>query len=63
MRQLHRGNRAVLFDEAEDAREHRDVIVLPDAQILRADAAFGKHGGRLGHHHRRSAHRAAAQMH
>ncbi len=62
MRQLHAWHRALLFDEAKDAREHGNVIVLPYAQILRADASFGKHGARFGHHHCRSSHRAAAQV-
>ncbi len=44
VRQLHPRHGAMLFDKAKNAREHRDVIVHPHAQILRADASVGKHG-------------------
>jgi len=33
VRELHAGDRAVRFDEADDAGELLDVLVLPEAQI------------------------------
>ena len=42
--------------------EHPDVIVFPDAEIVRADAPFGRYRGRFGENERSAAHRAAAEM-
>ena len=47
------GNRSLRVHEADDARKRLDVIVAPDAEILRADAAFARDRGRLGEHERR----------
>ena len=54
---------ALLADEARDAGELLDVLVLPDAEVLRRDAALGGHRDRLGEHQRRAADRAAAEVH
>ena len=62
VRELHAGRTALSVHEPYDALEHLDVIVFPDAEIVRADAPFGCHRGRFGEHERRAAHRAAAEM-
>ena len=62
MRELHPGNRALLRDETEDPREHFDVIVFPDAKVVRADAPLRKDRGRFGQDGRRTANRTAAEM-
>ena len=56
------GDAALRVDEADDAREHLDVLVLPDAEILRTDAAFRRDRGRFGEHQAGAADRAAAEM-
>jgi hypothetical protein len=61
--QLHGRYHALIRDKAEDARERRYLIVLPQTQVLRANPAFGEHRRRLRHHQGRPAHRAAPQMH
>ena len=48
--------------EAEQTPEHVDVIVTPDAKVLRADPTFGTDGGRLGHDQARAAYGPAAQV-
>ena len=48
VRQLHARDTTLLVDEADDARQEVDVIVFPDAQVLRTDAALGRHRRRLG---------------
>jgi len=45
-----------------DAREEGDVIVFPNAEILRADAAFGGDGARFGENQGGAAYGAAAEM-
>src|SRR5262249_12542518 len=49
MRQLHSGDAALLMNKADDAFEGRDVIVTPDAEVLRTDAAFRQDRGRFCH--------------
>ena len=56
------GEAALLVDEVDAAGERLDVGVLPDAQILRADPALGRDGGRLGEDHRGAADGARAQV-
>ena len=63
MRQLHSGSAALPMNEAHDSRQHLNVIVLPDAQILRADPPLRQYRRGLGEHQSRSAHGAASQMH
>ena len=62
VRQLHAGHGPVLRHEAEHAGQHLDVIVLPDAEVIRADAPFRQHRRRLGQDRRRPANRPAAQV-
>ena len=42
--ELDSGARALGMEEGGDAGERRDVLVLPEAEILGADAAFGCDG-------------------
>ena len=63
VRQLHARDAALRVNEADDAREHGDVLVFPDAEILRADAAFGRDRRGFGHHQPGAADGAAAEMH
>ena len=46
--ELDSGTRALGVEEGGDTGERRDVLVLPEAEILRADAAFGSDGGGFG---------------
>jgi hypothetical protein len=62
VRQLDPGLAALRVDEADDPRQHRDVLVLPDAEVLRADAPFGRDGRGLGKDQRRAADGAAAEV-
>jgi hypothetical protein len=61
--QLHAGNGALLANETSDAREHLDVLVLPDAEIPGTDPPLGRHRRRLGKNEPRPAYGTAAQMH
>ena len=45
------------------ARQHGDVLVLPDPQVVRRNPPLGQHRCRLGHHQPCAAHRPAAQVH
>src|ERR1039458_7199896 len=63
MGQLHTGYTALLMNEADDSGQRRNVIVTPDTQVLRTDAALGNNGSCLGKHQSSPAHGAAAQMH
>src|ERR1035438_10472394 len=45
--ELDSGARALGTQESRDAGQGRDVLVLPQAEVLRADAALGRNGGRL----------------
>jgi hypothetical protein len=60
--QLDSRDGALLPNELENAREHFDVLVFPNPKILRADAAFGQDGGRLGENERRAPDGAASEM-
>src|SRR4051812_14384979 len=62
MRELHRRDRALSFDETKDAREHLDLLVFPKPKILRTDATFRHDRGRFRHDHRRAADRTRAEM-
>ena len=62
MCQLHAGYTALLVNEADDPGQRRNVIVTPDTQVLRTDAAFGNNGSCFGEHQSGPAHGAAAQM-
>ena len=63
MRQLHPRHRALRFNEMENARQHLDLRVFPDAEIVRADPSLFQDRGRLGENERRPADGAAAEMH
>ena len=63
VRQLDAGDAAVFVDEPDDPRQRLDVVVGPDAEVLRADAALGGHRRGFRHHQAGAAHRAAAEMH
>src|SRR6185436_18692925 len=45
-----------------DSLQAIDVRMIPDAEILRADASFRGHGGCFREHERRSTHRACAEV-
>src|SRR5215207_8443803 len=62
MRELHAGHRAMLLDEAKDARERLDVIVKIDAEIRGTDPAIRGDSSRLGQHETGAADGTAAQM-
>src|SRR5664279_1417109 len=63
MGQLHPGHTTLLMNEADDSGQRRNVIVTPDTQVLRADAALGNNGSCLGKHQPSPTHGTAAQMH
>ena len=63
MRQLDAGNGAVLLQECGNRRQPPDVRIAPDAEILRTDSAARFDRRRLDDDKRRTADRAAAQMH
>ena len=60
MSQLHPGARTLSMKKFNDPLQAGDVIVFPQPEILRGDAAFGKHCCRFRKHQSRSAHRPAA---
>jgi len=62
MRELNSRDRALFTNETSDAAERRDVLVLPDSQILRADAAFGRRSASFRENQRCSADGAASEM-
>src|SRR5204863_1813122 len=63
MRELHAGPRVLAVDEGDDPLDHLAMTIAPDAEIIGADPAIRRDGGRLGEHERRAADRAAAKMH
>src|SRR6266481_5115816 len=62
VRELNSGDRALFADETSDACERLDVLVLPNSQIPRTDAAFGRYGARFRENQRCSADGAASEM-
>src|SRR2546426_4359909 len=62
VRQLHAGDTALRINEPDDSGQRLNVIVAPDAKILRADPTLWKIGGGLGKHQPSPAHCPAAQM-
>jgi hypothetical protein len=52
----------LLAQEGGDAREHVDVLILPDTEVGRRDAALRHDGGRLGDDEARAADGPAAQV-
>ena len=63
MRKLHPRRSSLCLDEAGDPRQRFDVLVLPDAQILRRDPALRSHRARLGEHQPGTTHRPGAEVH
>ena len=61
--ELHAGRGAVFGREPENSRQHLDVGVFPDPQIVGADSALRSDGRRFGQHRRGAANRTAAQVH
>ena len=62
MGQLDAGARALRVNELRDAGEGGDVVVLPDAEIARRDAAFRSDGGGFQRDQAGAALRACAEM-
>ncbi len=44
MGQLHSGYASLFMNETDDSTQHFDVLVAPDAEVLRADSRLGKNG-------------------
>jgi len=63
MRNLNPGNRSLRFHKPRHARQRRNVFVLPNPQIRRADPSIGGHCRRFGKNQCGASHRARAQMH
>jgi hypothetical protein len=63
MRELHAGGGALRAHEARHPRQRRHVVVLPDPEIVRADAAARLDRGGLGHDQGGAADGAAAEVH
>ena len=62
MRQLNARPAALAMNERDDSGEFRDVLILPDAEVLRGDAPMGRHCGGFGKDQSRTAHRARCKM-
>ena len=60
--ELNSGDGSLPQQKLGDAREEGDVVVFPDAEILRADAAYGGDGAGFGEDQRGAADGAAAEM-
>src|SRR5467141_4073618 len=63
MRQLHPSHAALLMNKPHDPSQRLNVIIHPDAQVLRTNPALGKHGSCFGKHQSSRAYCPAAQMH
>jgi len=63
MLELDSGYRALAVNESGNAREHLDVLIFPDSQILGADACFGQYGRCFRKNKRSAADRATTEMH
>jgi hypothetical protein len=59
---LHAGHGALGLYEFDDAREKFNMRVLPDSEILGADASFGRNRGRLGEYQARASHGPAPEV-
>src|ERR1700733_4864858 len=62
MSQLHTGHGSLARKKSHDSRQKLDVRIVPDSQIFRADASFGRHAGGFGKDQARSSHCTAPQM-
>lgn len=63
MRKLNSRARSLRVYEGGDALERRDVLVLPDAEVRRRNAALGQDCGGFQHHQACAALGSAAEMH
>ena len=63
VRQLHARHGALRLDEAGDALQHRDVRVVPDAEVLGADAPLGHHRRGFGENQPGTADGELAEVH
>jgi hypothetical protein len=62
MRQLDAGDSTLAVNEFSDARQHFDMLVLPDSEVSRCNASFRAHRRRLDHYQACSADGPAAKM-
>src|SRR5260370_1946368 len=62
MRQLHPSHAALLMNKPDDSSQRLNVIVHPDAQVLRTNPALGKNSSCFGKHQSSTAYCPAAQM-
>src|SRR5438067_5835871 len=60
MSQLHAGNAALLMDKPDNTGQELDMLVAPDAKVLRTDTRLRQDGRGLGKHYCRTPHRATA---
>jgi hypothetical protein len=60
VRKLDARHASLFMDEARDTHKGLDMVVTPDAQVLRAYAPLGDNCGRFSEHKAHPAHRAAA---
>jgi hypothetical protein len=60
--QLHSGYASLFMNKTNDSAQHLDVLVAPDAEILRSDATLGKNSGCLSQHQSGASYGAAAEM-
>ncbi len=56
------GHRALLLEKRGDARQRRDVLIRPQTEAARSDAALRRHRRGLNNHQAGAAHRARPQM-
>src|SRR5262245_56511316 len=63
VRQLHPSNTALLVNEMNDALERLDVIVTPDAEVLRANAGLRQDRCRFCHYKSCAANSPTTEMH
>src|SRR5581483_6208193 len=63
MRQLHSGDAALVVNELNDPLQWGNVIIAPDAEVVRTDAAFRDDCCRFSHDQTRPTHCTTAQMH
>jgi hypothetical protein len=61
--ELNPGRGSLAVDEFRNAREHFDVLVLPNPEILGTDASFGHNSRRFREDERGAADCATAEMH
>src|SRR5262245_46609433 len=63
VRELHPRSAALRMNKAHDVLEFGDVIVAPNAEVMRTDAALGQDRGRFCQHESCATHGTAAEMH